>query len=241
VPTVQTSLGAVPAGLRETARRYVELIREVAGERAISLTLFGVALTEHFEPARHSARSVLVLDGVDLKVLQRLSQYGLELGRQSIAAPLIMTPAYIKASLDTFPLELLEIQQQHLMLFGPDPFSDLVFDPASIRLECERELKAMLLGLRQGLLASAGRQRLLGQIEVDAGQGIIRVLRGMLWLKGDRDYMPVADLIERVEKIANRKLAGLRRALDASSPHDWATFEALYRDVEALGELVNGW
>ena len=67
-----------------------------------------------------------------------------------------MTPAYLSGSVDSFPLELLEIQQRRAVLWGDDYFADLKLDQADVRLQCERELKRILLGMRQGLLASGG-------------------------------------------------------------------------------------
>ena len=44
-----------------------------------------------------------------------------------------------------------------------------------------------------------------------------------------------------VEKIADRKLSGVRLAMDPSAEHGWVAFEKLYNDVEALGNLVDAW
>ena len=69
------------------------------------------------------------------------------MGKAKIAAPLIMTQDYIQNSLDSFPLEFLEIQQHHLCLFGQDSFAELSFYQPHLRLQCERELKSMLIGM----------------------------------------------------------------------------------------------
>ena len=78
-----------------------------------------------------------------------------------------MTPDYIRSSVDTFPLELIEIQQMHLTLFSEVSFDELTFQDGHVRLQCERELKALLIGLRQVLLASAGEEKFIGVLEVE--------------------------------------------------------------------------
>ena len=171
----------------------------------------------------------------------RIALQGVKFGKAGITAPLIMTPDYIKTSLDTFPLELIEIGQHHLTIFGDDYFNDLNFEDKHVRLQCERELKTILIGLRQGLLAAAGREKFIGALEVDIGEALLRTLRGMLWLKGDRAAKPSAEVLAEVEKIADRKLSGVRAALDASGHHGWDEFDKLYQDVEALGEIANDW
>jgi hypothetical protein len=227
--------------MRGAIRDYARLVRETAGTSARALTLFGAVVSGSFDPDRHTARSVLVVDRIDLSVLRRLGGHGASLGRAGVSAPLIMTPGYIKASLDTFPLEFLEIKQRHATVFGTDYFENITFVDDHIRLQCERELKAILIGLRQGLLAAAGRERFLSALEVDVGEGLMRTLRGMLWLKGHREARPAAAVIEEVERITERRFRGVRTALDPDADHGWEAFEDLYRDVEALGEMADAW
>ena len=237
-----TGMERVAEPFRDSIRRYAELVREIAEAKAQALTLFGAIAgpgPTGFDPSRHTIRSVLVLEAVDLSILRRLAEHGTKLGKDRISAPLIMTPDYIRASLDTFPLELLEVQQQHLTVFGEDFFEHLVFEEAHVRLQTERELKVMLIGLRQGLLAAVGSQKVIGALEVDATGGLIRALRGFLWLKGVKEAKPALEVVAEVEKVIDRKLAGLRTALDPTAEHGWAQFESLYGDVEALEEIVN--
>ena len=239
--TSMAGCDAVAEPMRDRLERFTGLVRELAGEKAKALTLFGSIAAGRFDPGRHVARSVLVLERVDLSFLSRLAQHGPKLGKARISAPLIMTPDYITSSLDTFPLELIDIQQKHITVFGEDYFEDLSFDDGHVRLQCERELKTILLGLRQGLLAAAGREKNVGALEQDVGEGLVRTLRGLLWLKGQKDWRPAEDVIAAVEKLAERGLPGIRNALDPVARHGSREFEALYRDAEALGEMVNAW
>lgn len=231
----------VAASMRQPLQRYAELVKELAGSNAKALTLFGAVVAGSFDPSRHTARSVLVVDRVDLSMLRRLAERGVKFGKARIAAPLVMTSSYIKGSLDTFPLELIEIKQQHATVFGNDDFTDLSFEDAHVRLQCERELKTILIGLRQGLLAAAGREKFLGALEMDVAEGLMRTLRGLLWLKGRKEAKPAAEVVTDVEKTVDRKLAGVRTALDPAAHHGWDEFETLYRDVEALGDIANAW
>lgn len=227
--------------MRDPLRDFAGLVRQVAGERARSLTLFGAIVGSGFQPRRQTARSVLVLDRVELPVLRRLAEHGARLGKASIAAPLIMTPEYIDRSRDTFPLEFIEIQQHHATVFGEDAFDALSFEDVHVRHQCERELKVILIGLRQGLLAAAGREKVASAVERDVAEGLLRTIRGMLWLKGQKEGKAASDVITEMEKLIDRKLTAVRVALDPVGPHGWDRFDALYRDVEALGEIVDGW
>jgi len=237
--TETVGLDRICETMREPIERFASLTKEIAGDSLKSLTMFGRITTPAFDVKQDVARSVMVVERVDLGVLHRLSEHGLRFGKSHIAAPIIMTPGYIKESLDTFALELIEIMQRHVTVFGEDLFADLSFDDTHVRLQCERELKTVLMGLRQGLLASAGREKYLGALEQDIGDGLLRTIRGMLWLKGTRHAMPAEQVLREIEKMLERTFNGVRTALDRSARHGWTEFVTLYEDVESLESATN--
>ncbi|HEY5311985.1 MAG TPA: hypothetical protein VIK18_05675, partial [Pirellulales bacterium] len=205
-------LSALPANLQAAVRAYAARVCQVAGQRALNLSLLGAAAAGTLVPGRHLAHNALVLEAIELDLLRQLAR---ELPQfQGIAPPLVFTPAYIRDSIDTFPLEFLEIQQQHVTVFGDDCFQPLVFEAKFVRLQCERELKSMVLALRQAVLSSAGDQRLLGQ-HPHAADGLLRVLRGLLWLKDLRDPLPVTRVVDEIQRIMARPLNGVRALLQA--------------------------
>lgn len=218
-----------------------DLVMHIFGKSGTSLTVYGLAVTPQFNRDADPIRTVLVLDEIKLTDLRRLAEHGPKLGAQQVIAPLIMTPSYIAESLDTFPLELIDIQQRHRTIIGVDHFADLSFADADVRLQCERELKVLAIQMRQGLLAAGGRERSLADIEIGAGETLLRTLRGMLWIKGQRDALPDEDVISRVESIVDRKLTGARYAINVLGDHGYDQFSALYDDVGHLGAVVNAW
>lgn len=234
-------LGLIPEPMRQPIQAFAQKIQEFADANALSLALFGSIAAGTFDPKRHTARSVVVLQTVDLEVLRRLAKEGPRLGKARIAAPLIMTPEYISTSADTFPLELLEIQQRHVCIFGQDYFEGLSFQEKHVRLQCERELKTILIGMRQALLSSTGREKLLSEIDTEVAERLVRTLRGLLWLHGQREPQPAAQAVREIERSINRDLPGVRSAIQERGEHGWEEFKALYREVEALRSAVDAW
>ena len=109
------NLDGIPRARREPFRGFTEALVGLAGESLVGLSAFGGWVVNEPLYSDTPARSVAVLKTVDLQMLDRLAHEGVKFGKQSIAAPLIMTPEYIRASCDAFPLELLEIQQVFLV------------------------------------------------------------------------------------------------------------------------------
>jgi hypothetical protein len=237
----ELNLEPVPQAMQQPVHRYAVRLRALAGPNALALTLFGSIAAGSFDPKSHTARSVFIVEDIDLEMLRRLANEGLKLGKVRIAAPLIMTPGYILTSLNTFPLEFLEIQQHHIVVFGDDHFNELTLNEADLRHECERELKTILLGMRQALLAAAGRDKLLTEIEVDVAERMLRTLRGLLWLHGDHEPKPALATVGAAEIQFGKTLPGIRSAIERGAAHGWDEFKTLYADVEAVGTQLDAW
>ena len=75
----------------------------------------------------------------------------------------------------------------------------------------------------------------------DAAENLVRTLRGLLWLKGHKEVEDATEVVGQIETLATRMLPGLRAAAHTAMPAGWGDFDRLYQDVEALGEIVNGW
>ena len=229
----------VLAGLQLVLEGSTMLIRDALGDSFLAMTVFGDAAPGDHARRKQPIRSVLVVKEVDLPSLRRLAALGPKLAKAGLAAPFVVTPKYIQDSLDTFPLEWLHLQQEGVTIDGDNYFCNLEFQPAHVRLQCERELKRILMGLRQALLAAAGKQSAIPLIEGEAVDSLLRTMRGLLWLSGLREHQPAQRVLEEIEGLVGGKLSGLRGALDHAGTHDWNEFDRLYRDVERLMEKAN--
>jgi hypothetical protein len=178
---------------------------------------------------------VAVVRAVDVRGLARLSEMGIKLGKHRVEAPLIVTPQYVTASLDAFPLEFLEIQQVHHTVLGEDIFRELSFRDEDLRLQCEREFKRMLIRLRQGVLASQGKTGQLGALLDDLSGHAVRVLRGVLWCKGDCRPLTPRGVWQAAGKALDMDLSVLVRTAGEARP---ASLEEIERTYAALSELT---
>ncbi|MCG8409264.1 MAG: hypothetical protein MI923_29015 [Phycisphaerales bacterium] len=228
------ALAALSPPMQAALHDYAELLQDMAGENLLGLTAYGPVLGPDFDPSVMAASSVLVLERIDLGLLRRLAEHGPTLGRKHVTAPLVMTPAYIESSLDSFPLELLEIHQRHAMLLGKNYFETLAIGAEHLRLQCEREFKRILVRLRQGLLAAGTREDILAGLELDIGAHLLRTLRGLLWLKDRKEWMPNDHVLAESEKLIDQALPGVGHAIHVQDEHGWAEFQSLYADVEKL-------
>jgi hypothetical protein len=236
VSNLQTHVDTLPANTRASFREFASLLGGLAGENLLSLTAFGGWLFDDPFYAGTPARSVVVVAAVDLRTLDQLATQGTRFGRMGLAAPLVMTPSYIEASRDVFPLELLEIQQLHARISGDDHFQSVQLAPADLRLQCERELKSTLIQLRQGLLAVAGDHKQLAPLCRSAAERVNRVLRGLVQLAGQTPAQQSAELLDQAAAQTKTELPALRQVFTHPGDTDLQAFEHFYGEVAALAE-----
>jgi hypothetical protein len=176
-------LDAVPEQIREALVLFTEKLNAALGENLKSITVVGSSLTTDFKPGRSDVNTVLVLGGLTAGALDSIAELAKPMSRKKISVPLLMTPSYIERSLDVFGVEFLDFQLTHKTILGSDPFASLGPVKKDVRLQCERELKAMLIRLRQGYIAAAANRKLVRDILISTIKGLVPLLRAMLWLK----------------------------------------------------------
>ncbi|MCA9257472.1 MAG: hypothetical protein KDA33_17615 [Phycisphaerales bacterium] len=239
--TANASAGvnAIPDGLASGMRlkltQYGEIVVGLTGDNLAGLSAYGDGL----DGTPPVVASVLVVRSVDLRQLRLIAERGPTLGNLGITAPVVMTPGYIEQSLDTFPLEMMEIHQRNVCVAGDDHFAAIEIQNEHLRLQCERELKRILIRLRQGALAAGGREDVLAEIGADIGLHLVRTIRGLLWLRNERSFLPMEQAISAASSLVGGPLSGASRAIQPSGASEWKDFETLYGDVERLASYVD--
>ncbi len=168
--------------IREPLRLLVERLQAGLGDNLKSVTVVGSSLTQDFEPKISDINTVVLLDIYDLPALNTMAVLAPSLSRHKISPPLLVTPFYIERSRDVFGVEFLDFQLVHETIVGEDPFAPMQFGKHAVRLQCERELKAMLVRLRQGYIAAAADRRMVRDILIATAKSLTPLLRAMLWL-----------------------------------------------------------
>jgi hypothetical protein len=218
--------------------QFVADMQERLGHDLVSITVVGSGTGPDFKVGISDINTVLVLSGQDRSALDVISGMGKGLHKRHMALPLLMTPQYIERSRDVFGVELLDFQVSGKTILGDNPFEGLTFERSDVRLQCERELKAMLIRLRQGYMASAGNTRMLRDVLVSTGKTLLPYLRAMVWLnQGDRDNSIQGTLSQTREALAV-ETSTLELLLQWRDPKVKAPKEALVAGFDATYAMI---
>jgi len=231
----------------ERFRPFQDEILKSHKDNIHSITITGSSLTDDFDHEKSDVNSVLVLDKMDLGFLEVLASLGKTYGKKRISAPLIMTPEYIMHSLDVFPVEFLNIKLLHETLFGEDLFQDLEIDRKDLRLQCERELKVRLIGLRQGYISSMGDVKILSDLFINTISGYIPLFRGVILIFGKEPPLRNEDVLQVLENVSGVNTQVFRTVLKQKRQktklaisHLNTIFKDYYDAVEKLGDITDG-
>ena len=239
----ELSLSALNPQVRDVAGRFFEEVLAVEGDLVESIHVTGSAATPEYVHGKSDINSVIVLTQMQTACLRSLAPLGRKYGKKGIRSPLLMTAGYIERSLDVFPLELLEMKVIHQTVYGEDTLAPLAIDRSALRLQCERELKALLIRLRQGYIASLGEPKLLQEMFASSLPDFIRVFRGtVMLLKGEAPVLK-ADVIQMLDDTAWPDVTVLSDVLQLrSTKTKWAREQAevmFDRYYEILTDLVD--
>ena len=237
--------------IRDTARGPLHILAEQLHsglhDNLRSVTVVGSTLTDDFKPGVSDINTVVVLDRHSTPSLSFLASLAKPLRKQGLAAPLMVTSSYIDRSRDVFGIEFLDFQLVHETIFGDDPFASLTFDKRNVRLQCERELKALLVKMKQGYITVAGDPRYVRDEVVAAAKLLAPLLRAMLWLKDvERPKTTTATLHKAAEQFnveldaaidADRWRCERRRLTTAEVE---AGFEDVFAAAESLTQIIDG-
>jgi predicted nucleotidyltransferase len=238
-------IGLNPAVAGKITPMLEDLLREHASN-IHSFHLVGSAVIPDYDEKLSDINSLVVLKAMDLRVLAFLAPLGKKYGKKRIAAPLVMTPEYIKTSLDAFPVEFLDFKLIHKTVYGSDLLRDLRIDLPHLRLQCERELKTKLIGLRQGYISSLGKKDAIAAVLVRSFTGSMALFRAIISLLGKEPPILRADVITMLGSVTGiktdifKELLMLKSHLLKPSEQELASlFERYYNTLESTGKIID--
>lgn len=240
------SLSGLTSAVADRIRPFLDDIVDQYARKIHSIHVTGSAVTDDFDKKTSDVNSVFVLQEMDLQFLELIAPVGKKYRKHNVAAPLIMTPGYIRGSLDVFPIEFLNFRLIHSTVYGEDVFQHIEFSRTDLRYQCERELKVKLIGLRQGYLSTMGDRNLLAEGLVRAISDYIPLFRGVIVLLGGTPPVRQYDVIQEMSRTANintdvftRVLRAKREQLTHSLDELKTIFEDYYAATEKLGSIVD--
>lgn len=233
----------LPQNLKENTQEFIQELKDIYQKGLISAVLYGSAASGEFVDTRSNINMLVVLENTDLDNLKRASRIT---NKFKMINSLFLTERDIRNSLDIFPIEFLDMQENYRILYGKDVLGDIVIDIRNLRFQCEHELKSKLINLRQSYLRIYKDKLLLCNLLSKSFTSILHILRNVLRLKGRKPSYIKQDILKELatefpinELVWESLLAARNKQIKLSGKALQDLFADFIKDLEKIIDIVD--
>jgi predicted nucleotidyltransferase len=176
-------MSRIPKDPKEIFEEFINDYKAIYGDDLISIILYGSAAGKDYIPGRSDINFMIVLTEEGIMDPERSFALVKKWGKRNVATPLFLTVGYVETSMDVYPIEYLNLQRGHSLIYGRDILNGLSFKKEFIRLQAEREIKGKLLLLRRSYLESAGKKAAVMHIISHSFRAFLSVFNALIVLK----------------------------------------------------------
>jgi len=192
---------------------FVLGLKNIYGEGLLSVMLYGSAASGEFTKKHSNLNLAVLLNDTSLANISRSSKL-INRYRFRRITPVFFTEKYIERSTDIFPIEFLDMKENHALLYGKDFAAGLKIDLKNLRFQCEQELKSKLIKIKNAYVAHE-RSADLKDILFGFLTSSLHILRNMLRLKGRVPPYSKEDVIRDIGEEFKIEMAAFVKILDA--------------------------
>ncbi len=239
-------MSKIPKTPQEVFPEVVEDLKKIYGDGLQSIILYGSGARGDYVPGKSDINFLVILDENAVQDLERAHPLIPRWRKREVAVPLIMTKAFIRSSLDVYPVEFLNMKRHYQVVYGEDVLKDLVFDGKAMRLQCERELKGKLMLLRTGFLDTAGKAEDLRRLMAASITAFLSVFGALLLVrdreipKERRQIVPAVAETYGLDAAPFLRCIDLREGKKDLSPGELkAIFQSYMAEIEKLIKAVD--
>jgi predicted nucleotidyltransferase len=216
------------------------------GDDLVSIILYGSAAGRDYRPGKSDINFMIVLSEEGIERLDLAFKVVETWQKQRVAIPLFLTELYVESSLDVFPIEYLNFQRKHILVYGKDILKDLSFDPQFVRLQCEREIKGKLLLLREAYMETGGKGKALRGVIGQSIQAFVAIFDALLFFKekeipkeGREVVNLTCDAFDLDGELFQKLLDIKEEKMKPDDTETTSLFQAYLEEVRKLSKIVD--
>lgn len=187
--------------IKTLAEAFVNDLIGIYKDEVISVSLYGSAVAQEFIEGKSDINILIIFSSLNGKNLKKFLPLKQKWWVRHIR-PVFLSLNELRTSLDVFPIEFLDMKNQHLLLYGEDYVSEIKLEKARLRGQIEAELRTKLLALRQVFILLEDSKRVREYLERMI-TGLIPLFKSLLYLMGEGTSLKVPELIERISSLLN--------------------------------------
>lgn len=176
-------LNRLPDDVRNKVSSYFKDFLALHQDNVISIVIYGSAIGGDYLPKISDINSLVIFRPFEFSQLKKSLGVIARGISKKIAAPLILTREDIRSSVDIFPIEFLDMKENHVLIYGEDVLSSLDIPQKYLRLFCEQQIKGKLIRITQAYLEAGRTYKGMEVLLKDSLTALMPIFRVLIRLK----------------------------------------------------------
>ena len=234
----------LPQKIKDRLEEFTERLKAIYKDGLLSVILYGSAASGEYSTKHSNINLAIVLDDASLASLSKISKL-VSARRYRSFNPVFFTEDYIRNSSDVFPIEFLDMKDNHVLLYGRDVLKDLNIDIRHLRFQCEQELKSKLINIKRLYLHNPDKQALKNLL-FRSSTSVLHLLRNLIRLKGATPAYSKEDAVKAIAqefKIDSANFNNILAAKNSNLRLRHSQLDSLFRafvsDLEKITDTVD--
>lgn len=223
---------------------FVEELKTKLGDNLVSVFAFGSQA--NVEDAKNNINLMIVTNTLNAENLYEISKPVKKWVKAKNPIPVIMNREEWYSSFDVYAIEYSDIKENYRLIYGEDLVPSICINKYFLRLQCESELKALLLKYKNNFLLNIKSDREMKKVLDHAIKTLLVIFRAILRLHDRPVPYRAVDIVEfsadylSFNKIVMSKLAKVKYEHDDYTRQELIFIEAeLLKDIQAILKQVD--
>ena len=218
--------------------KFIEELKNTLGENLVSVIAFGSQA--NVEDAKSNLNLMIVTNELTAENLYDISKPVKKWVKGKNPIPVIMNRDEWYSSFDVYAIEYADIKENYRIIYGEDLIPTISINKYFLRLQCESELKSLLLKYKNNFLMNVKSDREMKKLLNNVIKTILVIFRSVLRLHDSAVPYRAVDIIEfaanylSFNKIVMSKIAKVRYEND-----DYTKQELLFVEAELVKDIQN--
>lgn len=224
--------------------KLLEELKEHLGENLSSVIAFGSQA--NVVDAKNNLNLMVITKNLEAEALYSVSKAVKNWVKAKNPIPVFMTLDEWYSSFDVYAIEYSDIKSNYRLIYGEDLVQHVVINKYYLRLQCESELKTLLLTYKNNFLMNIKSDKDMRLLLNNIIKSLLVIFRSILRLYDQEVPYRAVDIIEHVSKfvsfnkIVMSKLATVKYENDVYNKKELIFIEAeMLKDIQAILKQVD--
>ena len=213
--------------------KFVEELKNTLGENLLSVIAFGSQA--NVEDAKSNLNLMIVTNELTAENLYDISKPVKKWVKGKNPIPVIMNRDEWYSSFDVYAIEYADIKENYRIIYGEDLIPTISINKYFLRLQCESELKSLLLKYKNNFLMNVKSDREMKKLLNNVIKTLLVIFRSVLRLHDSAVPYRAVDIIEFASNyLSFNKIVKVRYENE-----DYTKQELLFIEAELVKDIQN--